>query len=130
MGLKNRDVWLIILHKLRELKLVIDNALQMAQVLTREIPVILEQPQSYVGPAGPRASFTVVAENVAAYQWQTKSKDGSQWSNSSATGNKTDTMTRATTDAAATLNEYRCKITGIDNSVIYSDAVDITIGEG
>lgn len=130
MSLKNRDVWLIILHKLRDLKPVIDNALQMAQVLTREIPVILEQPQSYVGPAGPRATFTVIAENVAAYQWQIKSKEGTQWSNSSATGNQTDTMTRATTDSAATLYVYRCKITGIDNSVIYSDVVDITIVEG
>lgn len=130
MSLKNRDVWLIILHKLRDLKPVIDNALQMAQVLTREIPVILEQPQSYVGPAGPRATFTVIAENVAAYQWQAKNKAGTQWVNSSATGNQTNTMNRATTDSAATQYEYRCEITGIDNSVIYSDVVGITIEEG
>lgn len=131
MALKNRDVWLNILHKLRDLNLVIDNTLQIAQVLTREIPVILEQPQSYVGPAGPKASFTVIAENVADYQWQAKDKEGTQWTNSSAVGNKTNTMSRATTTgSSATQFEYRCKITGIDNSVIYSDVVDITIVEG
>lgn len=125
-----RDIALKILGKLQNLKTVVSNARKEAQVLTRSIPVILEQPQSYLGPAGPRASFTVIAENVSAYQWQAKSKDGTQWSNSSATGNKTNTMTRATTDSSATLYEYRCKITGIDNSVIYSDIVDITIVEG
>lgn len=129
MGLKNRDVWLNILHKLRDLKLVIDDALQMAQVLTREIPVILEQPQSYIGPAGGNANFTVNAENVAAYQWETKKKTSEQWGNSGISGNKTDTIHPAIS-AAYTVYEYRCKITGIDNSVIYSDVVDITIVEG
>ena len=125
-----RDMALKILGKLQNLKTVVSNAKKEAQILTRSIPVILEQPQSYVGPVGPRATFTVIAENVATYQWQIKSKEGTQWSNSSATGNQTDTMTRATTDSAATLYVYRCKITGIDNSVIYSDVVDITIVEG
>ena len=129
MALKNRDVWLNILHKLRDLNLVIDNTLQIAQVLTREIPVILEQPKSYVGPAGGNANFTVVAENVAAYQWQVKKKTVEEWGNSGISGNKTDTIHPAISEAY-TEYEYRCKITGIDNSVIYSDVVDITIVEG
>lgn len=126
-----RDIALKILGKLQNLKTVVSNARKEAQVLTRSIPVILEQPQSYVGPAGPKASFTVIAENVADYQWQAKDKEGTQWTNSSAVGNKTNTMSRATTTgSSATQFEYRCKITGIDNSVIYSDVVDITIVEG
>ena len=124
-----RDTALKILGKLQNLKLVISNAKKDAQILTRTIPVILEQPQSYVGAAGGQANFTVIAENVAGYQWQTKKKVNEQWGNSGIAGNKTDTIHPSIT-AAYTEYEYRCKITGIDESVIYSDVVDITIVEG
>ena len=124
-----RDIALKILGKLQNLKTVVSNAKKEAQVLTRSIPVILEQPQSYVGPAGGNATFTVVAENVAAYQWQTKKKIVDTWGNSGITGNKTDTI-HPSISVAYTEYEYRCKITGIDDSVIYSDVVDITIVEG
>lgn len=124
-----RDIALKILGKLQNLKTVVSNAKKEAQVLTRSIPVILEQPQSYVGPAGGNATFKVVAENVAAYQWQVKKKTVEEWGNSGITGNKTDTI-RPSISVAYTEYEYRCKITGIDNSVIYSDVVDITIVEG
>ena len=124
-----RDIALKILGKLQNLKLVVSNAKKEAQILTRTIPVIIEQPQSYVGAAGGQATFTVTAENVAAYQWQTKKKINQQWGNSGIVGNKTDTI-RPTVNATYTEYEYRCKLTGIDESVIYSDVVDITIVEG
>ena len=124
----NRDLSLDILQKLANIKNVLNNVVVLAKVLTREKPVIISQPENYVGPVGENAIFTVIAENVSSYQWETKKKTSEQWGNSAAPGNKTKSLSRTISDTSVTY-EYRCKITGIDNSIIYSDIVDITIEE-
>lgn len=127
MGLKNRDVWLNILHKLHDFKLVIDNALQMAQVLTREIPVILEQPEDFTGALGDTAIFHVEAANVASCQWQYK-KPNSQWGDYNISG--TDSVTMSITISTTRLTyEFRAKITGIDGSIIYSNPCRMILEE-
>lgn len=126
MGLKNRDVWLNILHKLRDLKLVIDNALQMANVLTREIPVILEQPEDFTGAIGDTAVFHVEAANVASWQWQYRQTG--QWNSSNVPGTNTDTISIEISTTRLRY-QYRAKITGIDGSIIYSNPCRMILEE-
>ena len=87
------------------------------------VPHITTQPTDFVGATGTDATFTVVANNVKGYQWQFKETEaGTVWSNTGAAGNTTASMTIRITDARYDYR-FRCKITGLDNSVIYTDVV-------
>ncbi len=70
--------------------------------------------------------FTVVAENVDAYQWQ-YSTNGTTWRASRASGYNTATVT-IPVNAVNAANQYRCAITGLDGVTIYTDPVSFTIG--
>lgn len=88
------------------------------------VPHIITQPSSVVGDIDDTVSFTVIANNVKGYQWQYSSNNGTTWNNTSQPGNKTATLT--TTVASGRYNWLiRCQITGLDNSVIYTDNVRI-----
>ena len=86
------------------------------------IPHITQQPVDFTGAVGSTATFTVVANNVKDYQWQVRSTSSGSWSNSGSSGNKTATLSVPITTTRYNYR-YRCKITGLDNSVIYSDSV-------
>ena len=88
------------------------------------VPHIVTQPVDYTGAVGDRAIFTVVANNVKGYQWQVRAVNQSTWSNSGSSGNKTSTLTIPITESRYGFS-YRCVITGLDNSVIYSDVAKI-----
>lgn len=115
-----------------------DVALQMVSLLTdintaltnindhKFVPHILTQPTDQEGAVGSDVTFTVVADNVKSYQWQFKASEQSgSWQNS--TGESATTASRTVTVASSNYyrNIFRCKITGLDNSVIYTDIVKI-----
>lgn len=86
------------------------------------VPHITTQPVSVAAADGEDAVFTIVANNVSAYQWQYK--PGNAWQNSTMTGNDTDTFT-VEVNTQRRGYDFRCKITGKDGSIIYSDVVNI-----
>ena len=83
---------------------------------------IIYQPKDAVGDVGDTVTFTVVAMNVASYQWEVAKIGTNTWNNSGSAGATTET---ATTVIANTTYNYRlrCKLTDADGNVIYSDEV-------
>ena len=90
---------------------------------------ILKQPVSYSVPAGVLSQFSVTAGGTGlTYQWQYRRNASDTWKNSAQSGNKTATLSVATTEA---LNGYqfRCIVKdGAGNSAT-SNAATLTIGE-
>ena len=84
---------------------------------------ILTQPTNVAAAIGEDVTFTVEAEGVESYQWK-YSKNGTAWSNSPATGNKTESVTLTATEARYKMY-YRCDLTGKDGTVISTDVVRI-----
>ena len=84
---------------------------------------ITTQPTDQSGDIGDTAYFTVVANNVAAYQWQFKRPDSS-WSNSSSTGYNTATL-EVEIQAGRYGYKYRCRVTGKDGSYVYSNEAEL-----
>ena len=98
-------------------------ALTILQSITHNLygPRITTQPTDVTVAVGQRAMFTVIAENVQSYKWQVKVPDG-EWTDSGAAGNATSRLKVEATEVRYTY-QYRCKITGLDNTIIYTDAV-------
>ncbi|MBR6029094.1 MAG: caspase family protein, partial [Clostridia bacterium] len=96
--------------------------------LTSSGIVITTHPQSQSILLGQPVTFTVKATGVKSYQWQ-YSNDGTTFYNSSAgTGYNTDTYT-FTTAAVCNGRRYRCQLTGLDDSVVYTNAATLTVTE-
>ena len=89
---------------------------------TRYAPHITTQPTDFEGELGDTATFTVVANNVKAYHWQFSSSQGQTWANTGTTGYTTDTLALAITETRLGYI-YRCKIDGLDDSIIYTNTV-------
>lgn len=86
-------------------------------------PFIITQPQNVVAAIGDNAILTVKTNVVKSYQWQAKASVN--WNDAqTGEGYTTDTFSIEATEIRYTY-EYRCKITGLDDSVIYSDPVRI-----
>ena len=85
-------------------------------------PSITTQPVDTEGALGDRITFSVVAVHVKSYQWQYQTRDTAPWNNSSAGSAVTAnfSVTLADTNVG---NNYRCMITGMDDSVIYTNVV-------
>lgn len=81
--------------------------------------VILEQPHDVEASIGADGTFSVVARGASGYVWQYWTPNNPTWRNSSAT---TSDYTLEVTEARYTYR-YRCKVTGLDGSVIYSHQV-------
>lgn len=116
----DRDIALAILTQLTAL----DTALSQ---YNRNLyaAIIFTQPTDQTAAIGTDAVFTISAGNVASYQWQYKSTpEDPYWSDSGLSGATTDTFTVSVTDYRYDYI-YRCKITGKDGSVIYSNEVHI-----
>ena len=81
---------------------------------------IIAQPEDITAQIGEEATMSVVAENVASYQWQ-RSADGENWSNIGATNSnyrdvKTDTLTIKVNKNTITY-VYRCTLKNSTGSV-------------
>lgn len=101
---------------------VISNNVKPVQAVT---PIIIEQPVDFYGALGSTARFKVVAggHGTLSYQWQYWT--GTRWSNTTVTGNKTDTITMEVTEARNG-NQYRCNVTN-GNGSITSNAVSLNV---
>ena len=89
-------------------------------------PVIITQPVSLEDISlGDSVTFTVVAQNATAYQWQVLIPGHAGWENSQAPGSTSSTWTFSAGPANYADRKYRCKITGIDTSVIYTNEVQL-----
>ena len=119
-----RDLVVKLLTKLKSLRTTVREAKQQAQIMTRSYPVIIEQPVNYKGSLGDTASFHVEAVNIASYLWQNKGTGN--WLSPSLPGVQTDTLNAEITSARLKFL-YRCKLTGIDGTVIYTDEVKMEL---
>ena len=91
---------------------------------------IVSQPASVKGTVGETAKFTVkVSADNATYQWEYHTSATGAWKNATATGNKTATLSVPCTLSRSGY-EYRCKITAADGTVLYTDAVSLTVTSG
>ena len=122
-----RDIWEAFLEKLLAFKTVVENALKYAQVMTREIPVILDQPVDFYGENEAEGYFEVIAENISDYRWQRQRKGLTEWTNlTHSPGADTNKVLFDVSTDRAKYN-YRCKLTGIDESVIYTKSVTVYV---
>ena len=97
-------------------------------------PLIIEQPKSifvifadkYEAYEGKTITFTCLADNVSGYAWE-YSYDGKIWKNASiletvnsnsVATNKLSILVKPTDNL-----QFRCKITGIDGSIVFTDVV-------
>ncbi len=92
--------------------------------------VITAQPETIIGEIGEPGKFTVKAENVVSYQWETRQKGAASWSNTSREGYKTDTLTIVAVTGSLLDYEYRCKLTGLDGKPEYTEAAGFALPEG
>ena len=85
---------------------------------------ITSQPESVIANIGDSVSFTVEAENAAAYVWQYSKNNGETWTTWSSAAYKQPTLTLSVTSSRLAMI-YRCQVTGQDGVNVYSDAVGI-----
>ena len=105
---------------------IMDNIQTLIETINTNIsaPVIITQPVSIENVSlNDSVTFSVVAKNAVAYQWQLLIPGHAGWENSQASGSTNSTWTFSAGPANYADRKYRCKITGIDNSVIYSAKV-------
>ena len=89
-------------------------------------PVIITQPVSIENVSlGDSVTLTVVAKNATAYQWMVLIPGHAGWETSQAPGSTSSSWTFSAGPTNYADRKYRCKITGIDNSVIYSNEVQL-----
>lgn len=94
------------------------------------VPHITTQPTDVTVASGEYAEFTVVATNVKSYQWQFKNTAASnpRWENGAQQGYNTATY-RIAANSSRYAHLYRCEITGLDDSIIYTDEVKMIAPE-
>lgn len=118
----DRDVALQILNCIRR-------ATELVTVIKKTMisePAIIDQPIDIVAAVNTDVTFTVVTNPVSIYTWQAKGTGASDQWRDAEVGEGYDTASFTVTATTARYQyEYRCKITGLDNSVIYSDVVHI-----
>ncbi|MGX8705341.1 MAG: leucine-rich repeat protein [bacterium] len=90
--------------------------------------VIKTQPKDAEGRLGDTVKFSIVAENVASYQWQYSKDGGKTWANSGITGNKTNTIT-VFLKASYLPYQWRCIVTGTDGNPVESNAAKTIQGD-
>ena len=91
-------------------------------------PRITTQPTNTSVTAGTKAKFTVVAtgKSTLTYQWQFRKNSSCEWANSGQSGNKTATLSVASTTG---LNGYqfRCIVTDGNQQETISNTVTLTV---
>lgn len=116
----DRDLALKVLAEMGAVKDALDDLL--------DTMFIIYQPKYFTGNIGDMASFTVVAMNVASYQWEASSDGGETWANSSLAGATTPTITVKISNANKD-RIWRCLLTDSDGNTIYTDIAGIIIPE-
>ncbi|MCQ2500660.1 MAG: FMN-binding protein [Lachnospiraceae bacterium] len=89
---------------------------------------ITEQPVNWNLADGQEVMYSVTAENAASYKWYYSKDGGKKWYPSTLEATEDD-ETSSISLKAATSNVgtiYKCKVTGIDGTVAFSDSVGIT----
>lgn len=88
------------------------------------VPHITTQPTDITAPLDEVIYFTLTANNVKQYQWQYQNIGQTTWRNTTLNGYDTNSVRVVVTEARYGML-FRCVITGLDDSVIYSDEVTI-----
>ena len=89
--------------------------------------IITEQPVDIEnGVIGEYSYFTVKAENVEKYRWEVSKDKGETWEDANGRGKKTENLRKLVTKKKSTFI-YRCRLTGEDGSIIYTDEVVMKI---
>ena len=91
------------------------------------VPHILTQPTDQTVALSSPATFSVTANNVKSYQWQYLSLNN-VWNDMAGTSTGSTISFNVSSETVYQL-KYRCKITGLDNSVIYTDEVRVIAPE-
>lgn len=90
--------------------------------------VILTQPTNQEGALTERVTFSIVSANVTAYQWQYQAGGVGDWLDVNVetlpTAN-TANFTFQVTVSGIYLRNYRCKMTGKDGEIVYSNVVKV-----
>jgi hypothetical protein len=92
-------------------------------VLDVRVPLITTQPVNRAVCVGSSATFSVVATNVASYQWQ--SGNGNTWGNIAGATSATYTLNNA--PLGFNNLQYRVMLTGPCGTVVYSNPVILTV---
>lgn len=88
---------------------------------------IYNQPSPVTAAAGSTAVFRITATGlVRSYQWEYRTSADGSWANATASGNKTRTL-KVPATIARNGYQYRCKVTGTDGTVKYSNAAKLTV---
>ena len=91
-----------------------------------ETMFIIYQPKYFTGNINDFAEFTVIAMNVASYQWEASSDAGETWANSSLTGATTPSIS-VKISAQNMHRIWRCLLTDSDGNTIYTNVAGIII---
>ena len=91
-------------------------------------PAITTQPSNQTVPVGNKATFTVEAtgKSKLTYQWQYRKNSSDTWKNSGQSGNKTKTLSVATT-AGLHGYQFRCVVTDGNSQKSYSKTVTLKV---
>ena len=101
-----------------------------AILAVRTGPSITTQPKDVTANVGATATFKVVAAGEGlTYQWQWRANASSAWAATTVSGNKTATISVPAT-AARNGYQYRCVVTDVNGSKVYSDAATLTVKAG
>ncbi len=82
---------------------------------------IIKQPENTNAKIGEGVSYSVTALKADSYQWYYSKDGGKKWYKSAMEGNDTDNIT-GTVKSNNIGNIYRCKVTGEDGTVLYSES--------
>lgn len=91
--------------------------------------MITRQPQSVVAVWGSTATISVGATGAESYEWQIRAGEA-QWDSLIAygwAGAATDTLKLENAGAYQAERVYRCKVTGYDGGVVYTDTAGLTL---
>ena len=104
----------------------IEDALTLIQTINdnKYVPHITTQPTDITAALDEVIYFTLTANNVKEYQWQYQNIGQTTWRNTTLNGYNTNSLRVVTTEARYGML-FRCVITGLDDSVIYSNEVTI-----
>ena len=91
-------------------------------------PRITTQPADTTAAVGNKATFTVEAtgKSTLTYQWQYRKNETDEWKTSGQSGNKTATLSVATT-AGLHGYQFRCRITDGNNQKSYTKTVTLSV---
>ena len=116
----DRDIALSMVNKLTDISTLISTINYNLYA-----PYITAQPINQTGAVGENVYFTVTAQRVTSYKWQVNN-GVDDWADTTLVGNNTATLT---VDVVARRDGYqfRCKLTGKDGTIVYSDPATLTV---